>query len=89
MKSWASAMTSSTRQQRRLRTQPRLAAAFARIIVTLIHALKARGPPDKGVATLCIGGETTARWRLVLLSPNSLTPWYGQLSQGQKLHACS
>jgi len=37
-----------------------IGASGARIIVTLIHALKARGL-KKGVATLCIGGgEATA-----------------------------
>jgi len=37
-----------------------IGASGARIIVTLIHALKARGL-KKGVATLCIGGgEGTA-----------------------------
>jgi acetyl-CoA C-acetyltransferase len=37
-----------------------IGASGARILVTLIHALKARGG-KKGVATLCIGGgEATA-----------------------------
>jgi acetyl-CoA C-acetyltransferase len=37
-----------------------IGASGARIMVTLIHALKARGL-KKGVATLCIGGgEATA-----------------------------
>jgi acetyl-CoA C-acetyltransferase len=37
-----------------------IGASGARILVTLIHALKARGG-RKGVATLCIGGgEATA-----------------------------
>ena len=39
---------------------PPIGASGARILVTLLHALKARGG-KKGVATLCIGGgEATA-----------------------------
>jgi acetyl-CoA C-acetyltransferase len=36
-----------------------LGASGARILVTLIHALRARGL-RRGVASLCIGGEATA-----------------------------
>jgi acetyl-CoA C-acetyltransferase len=43
-----------------------IGASGARIMVTLIHALKARGL-KKGVATLCIGGGEATSVALELL----------------------
>ena len=51
-----------------------IGASGARIIVTLLHALKARGL-KKGVATLCIGGgEGTALAVELLYIQELITP---------------